>query len=68
MTSPYAPRNKNNDDIIEDMIKKDHIVKPSLYQLENFKNYRKKIGLAKIRNHKDDQKTLKKRDDVLANI
>ena len=39
MTSPYAPRNKNNDDIIEDMIKKDHIVKPSLYQLENFKNY-----------------------------
>ena len=54
MTSPYAPRNKNNDDIIEDMIKKDHTVKPSLYQLENFKNYRKTIGLARIRNHKEE--------------
>ena len=68
MTSPYAPRNKNNDDIIEDMINKDHTVKPSLYQLENFKNYRKTIGLARIRNHKEEQKNLKKRDDVLFNI
>ena len=47
------------------MLQKDYNVKTSLYQLENFKNYRKTIGLARIRNHNEEGKNQKQQEDLL---
>ena len=45
----FSIKQKTQDEIIEEMINKDFSVPPCLYQLENYKNYRNKLGLAAVR-------------------